>query len=216
MYPNKILTRIGDVGLIAVIRGESRAAALEVSELIVGAGVEGIEVAYTTPEAHQVIWDLANRHDDILLGVGTVTTPEQVEKSVAAGASFVVSPGIDPEIVSLAGETGLAIVPGVFTPSEIMVAHRCGLTTVKLFPGSFGGPSYLKSLGGPFPETSFIPTGGVTLGNIDEWFAAGAFAVGIGSALAPATLDPRKRDEVVIHAKKLVEATRIAKSKYEE
>lgn len=211
MDADKTLAKIGKLGLIAVVRGASQAAALEVSDALVEGGVTGIEIAHTTPEAHRVIEDLDSEYGDgVLLGAGTVTKPEQVEKSVAAKATFLVSPGLDPDLLPSMKETGLAVMPGVLTPSEIMVALHLGMNTVKVFPGSLGGPSYIKSLRGPFPEASFVPTGGVSLENIGKWFAAGAFAVGVGSALAPPTLEGRERSDVVARARKFAEAIRTA------
>ena len=186
MDADQTLERIGEVGLIAVVRGSSRAAALEVSTTLIENGVEGIEITYTTPEAQSVVEDLGQEYGDrILLGAGTVTSPEQVEMSVAAGATFMVSPGCNTELVLLMQETKLAVVPGTLTPSDIMTAQNLEIETIKLFPGSLGGSSYLQSLRGPFPNISFIPTGGVSLDNLDEWFEAGAYAVGVGGALAP-------------------------------
>lgn len=211
MEQPKTLARIKELGLIAVVRGTTRAAALGVSNALIEGGVEAIEITYTTPEADKVMEELNSEHgDNILLGAGTVTTPDQVEKSVTAGATFLVSPGLDPELVMLMKETGLAVMPGVLTPSEIMTALHLEIETLKLFPGSFGGPSYVKSLRGPFPELSCVPTGGVTLENIKEWFAAGALAVGVGGALAPADLERKDWSDVVTQARRFVRATRSA------
>ena len=111
-------------------------------------------------------------------------------------------------------QTGLAVMPGVLTPSEVMLALRMGVEVVKRFPSSLGGPSYLKALRGPFPEVSFVPTGGVSEENVGEWFSAGAFAVGVGSALVPRSLGgPREREQVVERARRLVEAVREAKAR---
>jgi 2-dehydro-3-deoxyphosphogluconate aldolase / (4S)-4-hydroxy-2-oxoglutarate aldolase len=208
----RTLGKIRELGLIAVVRGESQRAAIEVSKALIEGGVLGIEIAFTTPEAHRVIEDLNTEYGRrILLGAGTVTTAEQVESSVSVGATFLVSPGCDPELVPLMQQTGLAVLPGTLTPSEIMLAQRLGLKVVKLFPGSLGGPSYLKNLQGPFPEMGFLPTGGVSLENVGEWFDAGAFAVGVGSALAPARLgEEQGRDEVVIQAERYVNSTKAA------
>ena len=212
MEGKQALERIRELGLIAVVRGESREAATEVSSALIEGGVLGIEIAFTTPEAHLAIEDLNKEYGErILLGAGTVTTPAQVEQSVSAGAVFLVSPGCDPELVPLMQQTGLAVLPGTLTPSDIMLAQRLGLRAVKLFPGSLGGPSYLKDLLGPFPDVSFLPTGGVSLENVGEWFASGAFAVGVGSALASRRLGTaQERDEVVARADKFMSAVRVA------
>ncbi len=212
MEPDRTLKRVEDLGLLAVVRGESRAAALEVVSALIEGGVLGIEITFTTPEAPRAIRDLDEEYGDrILLGAGTVTTHEQVEQSAEAGAVFLVSPGSDPDLLPAMLRTGLLVLPGTLTPSEIMLARRLGAPAVKLFPGSSGGPAYLKTLLGPFPNVPFVPTGGVSLENIVDWFAAGAFSVGAGSALAPPSLGRRDRGEVVENARQFAEAVRAAR-----
>ena len=214
MERDSILTRTGDLGLVAVVRGESREAALEVVGALVEGGVLGIEITFTTPDAPLVIRDLKGEYgDDILLGAGTVITREQAEESAEAGATFLVSPGSDPELLPAMLDTGLLVLPGALTPSEVMTARRLGAQALKLFPGSLGGPSHLKALRGPFPDIPFIPTGGVSLGNIADWFAAGALAVGAGGALVPSSLKGRDRDEVVETARQFAEAVRMARGR---
>ena len=214
MEPDRTLKKIEDLGLLAVVRGGSRAAALEVVGALVEGGVLGIEITFTTPEAPQVIRDLdAEYGDDILLGAGTVVTHEQVDQAAEAGSTFLVSPGCDPELLPAMLGTGFLVLPGVLTPSEVMLARRLGAPAVKLFPGSSGGPSYLKALLGPFPDVSFVPTGGVSVDNVPDWFAAGALAVGAGSALAPASLAGRDRGEVVENARRFAEAASAAKKR---
>ena len=212
MTPDQTLKRTAELGLLAVVRGESRRAALEVVGALIEGGVLGIEITFTTPEAVCVIRDLDEEYgDSILLGAGTVTTDEQVERSAEAGASFLVSPGSDPELLPAMLGTGLLVLPGVLTPSEVMLARRLGAQAVKLFPGSSGGTSYLKALRGPFPDVPFVPTGGVSLENINDWFVAGAFAVGAGGALAPSSIEGRDRGEVVENARQFAKAVRTAK-----
>ena len=212
MTPDQTLKRTEDLGLLAVVRGESRRAALEVVGALIEGGVLGIEITFTTPEAVRVIRDLDEEYgDSILLGAGTVTTDEQVKRAAEAGASFLVSPGSDPKLLPAMLGTGLLVLPGVLTPSEVMLARRLGAQAVKLFPGSSGGTSYLKALRGPFPDVPFVPTGGVSLENINDWFAAGAFAVGAGGALAPSSIEGRDRGEVVENARQFAKAVRSAK-----
>jgi 2-dehydro-3-deoxyphosphogluconate aldolase/(4S)-4-hydroxy-2-oxoglutarate aldolase len=169
-------------------------------------------VTFTTPEAGKVMEDLNQEYgDSILLGAGTIVESGQVEQAVANGAVFLVSPGCDPGLVPLMLETGLAVMPGILTPTELMLARRLGADVVKLFPGSAGGPSYLKALRGPFPEAVLLPTGGVSKENVQDWFAAGAFAVGAGGALAPAAIkDDRHREEVAACARSFAQAARDA------
>ena len=212
MTPDQTLKRTEDLGLLAVVRGESRRAALEVVGALIEGGVLGIEITFTTPDAHLAIRDLKEEYgDSILLGAGTVTTDEQVERAAEAGASFLVSPGSDPKLLPAMLGTGLLVLPGILTPSEVMLARRLGAQAVKLFPGSSGGTSYLKALRGPFPDVPFVPTGGVSLENINDWFAAGAFAVGAGGALAPSSIEDRDRGEVVENARQFAKAVRAAK-----
>jgi 2-dehydro-3-deoxyphosphogluconate aldolase/(4S)-4-hydroxy-2-oxoglutarate aldolase len=206
-----VLERVRELGVLAVVRGRTREAALEVVDALVEGGVTGIEVTFTTPEAGEVMAELARRHGDaILVGAGTLIRPEQVDEAVSAGATFLVSPGCDPELMAVMRETGLAVMPGALTPSEVMLAQRSGADVVKVFPGSLGGPSYLKALRGPFPDVPIMPTGGVSRENVRDWFAAGAFAVGVGGALAPPALDGVERAEVVSAAAAMVEAVRAA------
>lgn len=207
MEAERTLEKIKDLGLIAVVRGASQKEAVEVSGALVEGGVLGIEIAFTTPGAGEAMEELAERYGEgIVLGAGTVTDEEQIEISVRAGARFLVSPGLDPELARRMQESGLAALPGVLTPSEVMLASRLGFSILKLFPGLLGGPAYLEALRGPFPDISFVPTGGVSEENVAEWFAAGAFAVGVGSSLAPPTLEDRDYERVVQEARRLNEA----------
>lgn len=185
----QILQRIKDAGLLAVIRGPSKALTLQTVDALVAGGVKGIEITYTTPEAEAVVDELAQKYgDDILLGMGTLTKPDQAENAKAAGAKFVVSPICESELVKAMVESNLVSMAGALTPTEIYQAYQLGVDVVKVFPGSLTGPGYIKAIHGPFPFINIMPTGGVSKGNIHEWFAAGAFAVGAGSALCPKDL----------------------------
>ena len=214
MEPDRTLEGIENLGLLAVVRGESHSTALEVVDALIEGGVLGIEITFTTPDAARVIRDLnAEYGERILLGAGTVTTRDQLEAAVEAGSSFLVSPGCDPELLPAMLATGILVLPGVLTPSEVMLALRLGAPAVKLFPGSSGGPTYLKALLGPFPDASFVPTGGVSVDNVTDWFAAGALAVGAGSALAPKSLAGSARGEVVENARQFAEAVNSARER---
>jgi 2-dehydro-3-deoxyphosphogluconate aldolase/(4S)-4-hydroxy-2-oxoglutarate aldolase len=201
------LERLRALRVVAVLRGESAQAAVEVADALVEGGVRGLEVTFTTPDAGDALRELRARHgDDALVGAGTVTAPEHVDEAAEAGAAFLVSPGLDPELVGRMRATGLLCLPGVLTPSEVLGAVRLGLRALKLFPGSLGGPAHLKALRAPFPEVEFVPTGGVSAENAADWLAAGALAVGAGGSLAPASLAGRERADVVAGARALVAA----------
>ena len=188
MSKDDTLSRISTLGLLAVLRGPSLELTLKMVEALIVGGVYGIEITFTTPQASEVVRILDEIYgSQILLGMGTLTTVEHVEQAVEAGARFIVSPHCEVDLGQAMIATGLVTMIGAFTPSEIMKAHRLGSDVVKLYPGSLGTPSYLRSLRGPFPSIRFMPTGGVNIDNINERFAAGALAVGAGSALCPST-----------------------------
>jgi 2-dehydro-3-deoxyphosphogluconate aldolase/(4S)-4-hydroxy-2-oxoglutarate aldolase len=170
-------------GVVAVVRAPSVAAAVSAGEALEAGGVTAIEVTFTLPDADAAIARLARR-DGLLVGAGSVIDAAQVRAAAAAGACYVVSPHLAPEVVDAADALGLLAVPGAFTPTEVVAAAaRCRL--VKLFPASVGGPGMLRALREPLPELSLVPTGGVTPENLAEWVAAGAVAVGAGTSLCP-------------------------------
>ena len=151
------------------------------------AGLKALEVTYTTPSASDALRALRDAlPPNVLLGAGTVVEREQARSALASGASFLVSPHLDEEVLADALAAGADFVPGVITPSEISRALRLGAKTLKLFPiGSSGGLPYLKDLLGPYPALSTMVTGGVTPREVPEYLAAGAVAVGLGSNLFP-------------------------------
>lgn len=179
------LSRTRDAGVLAVLRAPSPEQALDAAEAMIRGGIPGIEVTYSTPDAPAVIRELIARHGDAAyIGAGTVTTPAQADAAAQAGAAFLVSPGTLPDLTRAMRDTGRVVMTGALTPSEVMTAIALGTDVVKIFPASLGGPSYLKALRGPFPDAVLMPTGGVTPGNVADWFAAGAVAVGAGGDLA--------------------------------
>ena len=189
MNKETVLDKIKDLGLLAVIRGPSKELTLQMVEALVAGGVTGIEITYTTPQAAGVVQALDETFGaEIVLGMGTLTDPAQAAEAAQAGAKFLVSPHTEAELAAAMTGTGLAVMLGAFTPSEVMQAVRLGSDVVKIFPGSLGGPAYMKALRGPFPGIPMMPTGGVDENNLKDWFAAGAFAVGAGSKLCPKQL----------------------------
>jgi 2-dehydro-3-deoxyphosphogluconate aldolase / (4S)-4-hydroxy-2-oxoglutarate aldolase len=193
------IERIKELGLLAVLRGPSPDLTIKMVEALMQGGVIGIEITFSTPEASRVVRSLSEKFgNEILLGMGTLTRPEQAEEALQAGAQFLVSPHTEPGLAEAMKATGLPFMMGAFTPSEVFHSYKSGSQVVKLFPGSLGGPAYMKALKGPFPDIPMMPTGGVSSANVREWFEAGAFAVGAGSELCPPKLAKEGRfDEIV-------------------
>ena len=170
--------------VIAVLRAPSAEAGISAVDALVRGGVTGIEVTYSTPGTAEVIAEVRRRHGDaVLLGAGTVLTPEHAHEAVEAGAEFLVSPGTEPALADAMLATGATVLAGALTPSEVMATAARGVHAVKLFPASLGGPAFLRALRGPFPDVDFVPTGGVSPDNLGDWLAAGAVAVGAGGEL---------------------------------
>jgi 2-dehydro-3-deoxyphosphogluconate aldolase/(4S)-4-hydroxy-2-oxoglutarate aldolase len=206
--------RIRELGLVAVLRSPSREIALRTVDALVAGGVGGIEITFTTPDAASVVAELARAYgSEILLGVGTLTSPEQVRESCDAGAAFLVSPHCEIGLAKEMTSSGLLTMIGGLTPSEILQARSFGADIIKLFPGSLGGPDYLRALRGPFPDLPIVPTGGIELANIADWFAAGAIAVGVGGSLCPGSwVSAGRFAEISANATRFQEAINRARS----
>jgi 2-dehydro-3-deoxyphosphogluconate aldolase/(4S)-4-hydroxy-2-oxoglutarate aldolase len=183
--------RLLDAGLIPILRLRDQEVALAAGEAMANAGLRAVEVTAGVPGAADVIAKLAASLDgsQVLLGAGTVLSPEQAEEFVQAGARFLVSPILDPNVMDAARRLGVPHVPAGFTPTEIYTAHRSGAPVVKLFPSAPVGPGYLTALLGPFPDLKVIPTGGLDAESAVAFIRAGAVAVGVGGKLCPHRLD---------------------------
>ncbi len=189
MKKQDVLEKIKQLGLLAVIRGPSVDLTVQMVGALIKGGVLGIEITYSTPNAEEVVKTLAAQYgDQIVLGMGTLTKPEQAESAIKAGANFLVSPISEPVLIKTMVDTGLLNMAGALTPTEVYQVYRLGTDVVKIFPGSLGGPAYIKALKGPFPYIPMMPTGGVSANNVADWFKAGVVAVGAGSELCPPEL----------------------------
>ncbi|PSL04202.1 2-dehydro-3-deoxyphosphogluconate aldolase/(4S)-4-hydroxy-2-oxoglutarate aldolase [Haloactinopolyspora alba] len=176
--------QLRETGVMAILRARSAERFTDVSRALVDAGITCLEITLTVPGAIEAIGNLrAELPDDVDVGAGTVTDGVQARAVVEAGAGFVVSPSVEPDVLAVAAEAGVPSYPGAFTPTEVLTAWRAGASIVKLFPGSAVGPSYITSLAGPFPDIEIMPTGGVSLTNIGDWISAGASGVGLGGPL---------------------------------
>lgn len=209
-----ILEKITQLGLLAVLRGPSPELTLKMVEALVKGGVLGIEITFSTPNALDVVNQVNQKFGgDIILGMGTLTKPEQAQDAVDAGATFLVSPHVDPDLAAAMKATGRPVMMGALTPSEVVQSYNLGSDVVKIFPGSLGGPKYMKALKGPFPNIPMMPTGGVNQDNLGEWFRAGAVAVGAGSLLCPKDLAlAGKFDQITDVAMKFVLAVNAARN----
>ncbi|MCR2808386.1 MULTISPECIES: bifunctional 4-hydroxy-2-oxoglutarate aldolase/2-dehydro-3-deoxy-phosphogluconate aldolase [unclassified Microbacterium] len=172
------------IGVISVIRAPSAAAAIGAADALVEGGIRGIEITYSTPDVPRVLEALRGRYgSDVAVGAGTVTTADQARLAADSGAEFLVAPGYSAAVAEAMIGTGLTTMIGALTPTEVMLAAESGADVVKIFPASLGGPRYLGALRGPFPDVPLMPTGGVSVANLHDWFAAGALAVGVGGEL---------------------------------
>jgi 2-dehydro-3-deoxyphosphogluconate aldolase/(4S)-4-hydroxy-2-oxoglutarate aldolase len=208
------LQRIKDLGLVAVLRGPSPELTVQMVAALVAGGVKGIEITYSTPNAPQVVHSLASQFgDEIVLGMGTLTRPEQALEAQQASAAFLVSPHCNETLAKAMVQTGLVVMVGALTPTEVFNAYQFGSDIVKVFPGALVGPSYFKSLRGPYPHIPLMPTGGVSVDNVAEWFASGAVAVGAGSELCPPQWAKEGRfDAITRRAREFVAAVQAARA----
>jgi 2-dehydro-3-deoxyphosphogluconate aldolase/(4S)-4-hydroxy-2-oxoglutarate aldolase len=188
------------VGLIPVLRAKSVAQGRAVVEAMVAGGVTVVEVTMTVPGAIELLKQLRSEYSpkDLLLGSGTVTTADQCQATIDAGAEFVVSPSLHPDVIAATKANNKISCPGALTPTEAITAWNAGADYVKIFPCSaVGGASYLKSLLAPFPHLKIIPTGGVTLQTAESFVRAGARALGVGSDLVNlAAIDAGKPETI--------------------
>uniref|UniRef100_UPI0038D25B0C Pseudosymmetric protein nanocages GI4 C Chain n=1 Tax=synthetic construct TaxID=32630 RepID=UPI0038D25B0C len=190
--------------IVAVLRANSREEAIEIALAVFAGGVHLIEITFTVPDADEVIKRLEMlKRAGAIIGAGTVTSVEQCREAVESGAEFIVSPHLDEEISQFCKEEGVFYMPGVMTPTELVKAMKLGHTILKLFPGEVVGPQFVEAMKGPFPNVKFVPTGGVNLDNVCEWFEAGVLAVGVGSALVEG-----KPSEVAEKARRFVKKIR--------
>ena len=180
-----MVATLREVGIIPVIRAESADAAIAVVEALMEAGLTVAEITMTVPGAIEAIASVSKRFGDkVLVGAGTVTDAATVRRALDAGAGFIVSPCLVPDVIAAARRADVAVLPGALTPTEVFEAFRSGGDLVKVFPAqNVGGAAYLRALHGPFPEIPLVPTGGVTLDNLGEMFKAGAAAVGVGGEM---------------------------------
>lgn len=182
---DEVLRRIGELGLVPVVRAQSADEAMRAIDAVREGGVNVLEITMTVPGALSVMEAVTARlGKDAIVGAGTVLDAETARACILAGARFVVSPALDLATIALCRRYSVAVMPGALTPTEVVSAWTAGADAVKLFPcGALGGASYLKSLKAPLPQIELVPTGGVSLKTAADFVKAGAFALGVGADL---------------------------------
>ncbi|MGY4687620.1 bifunctional 2-keto-4-hydroxyglutarate aldolase/2-keto-3-deoxy-6-phosphogluconate aldolase [Petrotoga halophila] len=208
----KVMEQIINVGIIAVVRADSPEEALKIADAVRKGGIEAIEITMTVPGANDVIKELKKVYSkgEILIGAGTVLDPETTRIAMLAGAEFFVSPYLNKEMVKMCNRYQKVSMAGAMSIKEVVEAMEEGADFVKLFPGSAFGPSIVKAIKGPLPQVPIVPTGGVSLENVEDWIKAGCVAVGVGGEL---TKGAKSGDYALVQetAKKFVEAIAMAR-----
>jgi 2-dehydro-3-deoxyphosphogluconate aldolase / (4S)-4-hydroxy-2-oxoglutarate aldolase len=186
----KVLTNIAECGVVAVVRADSAEEAIKISDACVQGGILGIEITFTIKGAEQILKELSSiyaDHQQVVLGAGTVLDTATARIAILAGAQFIVSPSFDKETAKLCNLYQVPYMPGCMTITEMKHALEYGADIIKLFPGNAFGPDFVKSVKAPLPQVNIMPTGGVSLDNVDQWIRNGCVAVGVGGNLvAPA------------------------------
>lgn len=184
--------------LVGIVRLDDLELTVDVASLALDAGLEVVEVTFTLPSAGRAIERLRRDHPGALVGAGSVRRLTELEDAAAAGAQFLVAPGLNPELIDAAARRGLPMLPGVFTATEVDLGLRLGAELLKLFPAEPSGPGYVASMLQPFPDANLVPTGGISAGNATAYLNAGAVAVAMGSSLFPASRIAARGPEVVV------------------
>lgn len=214
MDKNKVIQKIGDCGVVAIVRAETADLALKVAQACADAGIAAVEVTFTVPGAADVIKKLAETYNtgEILIGAGTVLDTETARTAILAGAQYIISPCLNKDVVALCNRYQIPCMPGAMTIKEVVECMEAGADIIKIFPAELFGPAIIKAIKGPLPQVKLMPTGGVSLDNVNDWIKAGSVAVGIGGNL---TAGAKKGDFASITAigKQFVEKVKAARGK---
>lgn len=181
-----ILNRLEAAGVIAVVRGKNKEEAIKATDAIIAGGMKGIELTFTVPHAEEVIEELVAKYADcrdVVIGAGTVLDGITARIAIMAGAEYLVSPSFDRQTAEICNLYQIPYLPGCMTIMEMKEALKYGADIIKLFPGSAFGPTIVKAFKAPLPHLNIMPTGGVSLENMEDWFKSGVVAVGVGGKL---------------------------------
>ncbi|MBS4200111.1 bifunctional 4-hydroxy-2-oxoglutarate aldolase/2-dehydro-3-deoxy-phosphogluconate aldolase [Bacillus sp. FJAT-49732] len=190
MNKYNVISNIIECGVVAVVRADSKEEAIKISEACVKGGIRGIEITFTVQGASEIIEELSifyKNNNNVVIGAGTVLDAITARIAILAGAKYIVSPSFDLETAKLCNLYQIPYMPGCMTITEMRNALEYGVDIIKLFPGNAFGPDFVKAVKAPLPQVNIMPTGGVSLENIDQWIKNGCVAVGVGGNLvAPA------------------------------
>jgi 2-dehydro-3-deoxyphosphogluconate aldolase / (4S)-4-hydroxy-2-oxoglutarate aldolase len=178
-----VLSKIKTEKVVAIIRAESPEGLLDCAKALAAGGLTSIELTMTTPGAIRTLERAASEMPEFLFGLGTVLDAETARAGILAGARFIVTPALRPDVIALCRRYSVPVFAGALTPTEILAAWEAGADAVKVFPAEFFGPAYIKSVKAPLPQVEIVPTGGVTPETIGDFLRAGALAAAAGSAL---------------------------------
>ncbi len=211
----QIIEQLSNPGIIAVVRAKRTDQAVPLTEALVAGGIIAVEITMTTPNAIAAIREVSAKVGDrALIGVGTVLDEATCQAAIDAGAQFIVSPICRRELVAIAHQAGKPIMLGAYTPTEAQLAHETGADFIKIFPADGLGPNYIKALRAPLPHLRLVPTGGVDLKTIADFFKAGCVAVGAGSSLISRdVLDKDDWTTLTRTATAFVQAAEVARGK---
>jgi 2-dehydro-3-deoxyphosphogluconate aldolase/(4S)-4-hydroxy-2-oxoglutarate aldolase len=209
------LNLIRETGVIAIMRAQSSAQLIAAADAIQAGGVRVIEVTMTTPGALDVIAEATQRYGDaVLFGAGSVLDAETARAALLAGAGFIVAPTLNLDVIALCNRYSIPVMPGCFTPTEMLAAWEAGADMVKLFPAEIGGPALVKAIRAPLPQLEIVPVGGVDLNTAADFIRNGAAALGVGSSLVnQKLLDTGDMDELTRRAAAFIEEVKKGRGK---
>lgn len=211
MQKDDILKKLHEQKVVAIIRASGADGLLDCARAMADGGLTSIELTMTTPGAIGLLEKASAAMPDFLFGLGTVLDAQTARDGIAAGAKFIVTPAVRPEVIAVCREQSIPIFGGALTPTEIISTWEAGADAVKIFPAEFFGPRYLGSIKAPFPNVRLVPTGGVTPDTIGDFLKAGAWSTGAGSALVDGkTLAEKDWKTIRMRAKAFADAVAAA------
>ena len=213
-----VLEELGNIGIVPVIKIDETEKAVPLAKALLAGGISCVEITFRTAEGEQAIRQITQAMPQMLVGAGTVLTPDQVDRAIDAGARFVVSPGFNPKVVAHSISKMIPIAPGCSTPTDIEQAIEFGLDVVKFFPAEqAGGLEYIKAVSAPYPTIRFMPTGGINVGNITKYIAFDRVLACGGSWMASADLiNAGEFEKITMLSREVVQSIQDIRSKKEK